>query len=691
MKNKQKILARITLFTLIVVMLFCLLNGFFQPVWTEWNNYYTIHGFYQQPKNSLEVLFLGASTIVSGVSPVELYKDYGICAYNLASEQQPMLASYYWAEETYRLHSDTLKTIFIDPSELFGTPLDAFYHKALDAMKFSKVKYRAINDYADGKFDKTLSYLFPITTYHDRWSSLTKEDFYKYTFESDNGTRGFDNRMTVLVNATTIDEVVVKNPDLDDTATDAKLIDESVQYLEKLVNFCKQKGIKLVVIKTPADSWSPARHNLTKQIADKHGIDFLDYNYSPLYEEIEYIHAFDSTEGTHMNYYGAYKFTKSIGKYIVDNCEFTDIRNNENYDFMKSQQKEYDLRVMQKVNLNTKNKITDYLEAAATEDNTVFIAVNDEAGKGITDSERSVFNKLGLEKLATIKFRDSYIGVIKNGKTVYESLKLAVNADNKPLTYKGKIANGIKFRIESGSFNHGQKSTCKIGGSEKAKNNRGINIVVYNNTLKTVVDSVCFDTHTSCTRKTNYALEHTAVLKEENAYGKYDLTTIEGQILRYQKKVEYRKNGSALRKAIGETNLSGFISNYAKEPNKIVLISVKTDAYDIVASSDVNTLYELGLGKLSNIQTGDSYIAYIDGGKIKYQISDHGAEPIGVYESEIHLKSGGVDSGNVSSIRINNKEYADSKAGINVVVYDKVTGIVADKQSFYDVQIVENN
>lgn len=690
MKNKQKILIRIGLFTLIFAMLFCFLNTFFQPVWTSWNNYYTMHGFYEQPKNTIEVLFLGASTIISGVTPIELYKDHGICAYNMASEQQPMLASRYWAEETYRLHSDTLKTIFIDPSQLYGIPTDAFYHKALDAMKFSTVKYRAIKDYTNDEPDKTFSYLFPLTTYHDRWSSLTKRDFTKHNLEADNGTRGFCSLMTSLTDSITIDNVDIINTDPDKTAGDAALIDESAEHFEKLVAFCKQKGIKLVLIKTPASSWNSSKHNMTKQLADQYGIDFLDYNYSPLYEEIGYIHAFDSTDGTHMNYYGAAKFTKSIGEYIVENCDFTDVRNNKDYEFIKDQVKKYDVKVSQRADLNAKDKITEYLKAAAAEDNTVFITVNDEASASITNAERSVFSQLGLEKLASIKFRDSYIGIIQKGKVIYESLKPAADTDTAPLTYKGNLENGTKFSLVSGSFNHGQTSSCKIGKSERAENTRGLNIVIYSNSLESVLDSACFDTYESCTRKNNYGLKHAEILKEENAFENYDISTVEGQILRYQKKVEYEKNASALRRSIGENNLSAFISHYAKDPQKIVLISAKSDAHDIVAASDTAALSALGLDKLAHIQKGDSYIAYMNDGKIKYQMSDHGAEPIEVHEPIISLKSGGVDSGNIASVRINNIEYAAPQAGINVIIYDKATEMVADKQIFSAAQTVEN-
>lgn len=96
---------------LIFGFLFVGLNFLAQPVWLDWNNYDTVQGFYEEPEDTIEVIFLGTSSVVNSIMPMELYEDYGICAYNLGTEQQPIMASYYWLEEAYRKHSKTFKDI----------------------------------------------------------------------------------------------------------------------------------------------------------------------------------------------------------------------------------------------------------------------------------------------------------------------------------------------------------------------------------------------------------------------------------------------------------------------------------------------------------------------------------------------------------------------------------------------------
>ena len=105
---------------------------FFQPLWKEWNNYETIDGFYQEKRNTIETVFLGPSTVVNGISPMELYENYGFCTYNLGMERQPLLASYYWLKEAYRLHADTLHVVFLDPSSMRHEQPIAFYQKAIE-------------------------------------------------------------------------------------------------------------------------------------------------------------------------------------------------------------------------------------------------------------------------------------------------------------------------------------------------------------------------------------------------------------------------------------------------------------------------------------------------------------------------------------------------------------------------------
>ena len=95
MKAGRKKLLRVCIFCLITAILLVGLNSFFQPIWYEWNNYYTMNGFYEEPENTLDTVILGPSVALTSITPTELYTNYGISAYNLGTERQPVFASYF--------------------------------------------------------------------------------------------------------------------------------------------------------------------------------------------------------------------------------------------------------------------------------------------------------------------------------------------------------------------------------------------------------------------------------------------------------------------------------------------------------------------------------------------------------------------------------------------------------------------
>ena len=51
------------------------------------------------------------------------------------------------------------------------------------------------------------------------------------------------------------------------------------------------------------------------------------------------------------------------------------------------------------------------------------------------------------------------------------------------------------YDVVSAGYECGNECSIKIDGKEYGKNQRGLNIVVYNHVTKAVVDSVCFDTY----------------------------------------------------------------------------------------------------------------------------------------------------------------------------------------------------
>lgn len=135
-------------------------------------------------KNDYDVLFLGTSRITIGISPMELWKDYGITSYNLGNYSQTIPLSY-WVFKNALNYADP-KLIVIDVWDI-----DKDYK---DCMKSQEVfDYMPLNlDKIDAVYDlypagERMRYLFNFALYHTRWDEIDAAFWQRDELFSDKG------------------------------------------------------------------------------------------------------------------------------------------------------------------------------------------------------------------------------------------------------------------------------------------------------------------------------------------------------------------------------------------------------------------------------------------------------------------------------------------------------------------------
>lgn len=144
-------------------------------------------------------------------------------------------------------------------------------------------------------------------------------------------------------------------------------------------------------------------------------------------------------------------------------------------------------------NFLASDNASDYLLNLSKEmDNKIiFVSVKDTLGLNLNDKIQSLLNNLGI-KLSLIKQHwKGYVALIDNGKLIHE--KLATNI-NEGVQFNKKY-NGMNVSLTSLPYNSGNKSAIIIDGVDYSRNERGLNIVVYDKKSKQVIDSVSIDTH----------------------------------------------------------------------------------------------------------------------------------------------------------------------------------------------------
>ncbi len=339
-------------FFLICLVGIVITSKIFVPKWMNSDNNYEkqiVDGFYDQKRNTIDVMFVGNSDMYDGVSPMELWGMYGIAGYNYSHPSSRTWTDYYSIKMI--LERQKPKYIFLGADSFFTVerPRNGDNAKPTTSMRMSKAKVKMLMDKNTHPSIRTkISYIFPIIRFHSRYNDLTKDDF-KYAFKSAYmPTKGF-------VITTKIKPL--KNTDyMNKKKKVEKIPRKNRKYLDMIVELCKKNNVKLVFLETPsADSWNHKRHDAVEKYAQDNDVLFFDMNY--YIDEIGLDWKTDSKDGgNHLNLYGAIKVSDYIAEYIHENLEIPDRRSDKKYKNWHKEYKEYTKLKEENLNAMAENK-----------------------------------------------------------------------------------------------------------------------------------------------------------------------------------------------------------------------------------------------------------------------------------------------------------------------------------------------
>ena len=467
-KKALKIIA----FLLILLILVTKIGKILEPKWyDEWMNTEVVDEFYLLPNNSIDVLAVGSSQVIKGFSSLELYNNYGISAYGLGTEQQSFASTYAWIKESLKTQNE--KFICFEVKMFFEDTPEAQDRKGIDNMKFSLNKLEwIVNDSIEKKsYENFISYVFPITRFHSRWKELESVDYTKQ--HTTTSYRGYSIDSELSGN----DDYEILNQNIKE---ERQIInDNSLNYFYKIVDYCKERNIELILIKNPDKDWDEERYNTISRLAKERNLAYLDFNTKKLSTEIEFDYSKDCEMTNHLNIYGAEKVTNYIGKYISENYDIIDKRENIEYAYLKEEAEKYNSEVE---NRKLKNifDVGQYLELLGKGDFTLIISQNKKFSNQINEDFDKTLKSLGIDT-EKIK-KDNYCSIIQNGKKIVEE------SSDSSLEIEETIFNDMNFIIRAGD-----KASIILNGNEFSNNHSGINILVYNNRNKQIVECIFVD------------------------------------------------------------------------------------------------------------------------------------------------------------------------------------------------------
>lgn len=414
-----------------------------------------IDGFYDEPKNSIDVIYLGSSNMYRDVNPLQIYETYGITGYVLGSSVQRMWISEYYLKEALKYQRP--KVVVLDMlSIIMDTPNDENRNrKALDYTRFSLDKVKAIRDsIPDDGSESFLSYIFPVLRYHSRWNELTADDFKYFFTDKHYYLKGFD------LNFSCIPQTM----DFDNTSRDYPNAEKALKSLDSIVDICENNNIQLVLIKTPIVGWTKGSSMYIHEYAIKKGLKFIDYN--ECYEEAGINTESDFSDVSHLNAYGAEKLSIHLGKVL---CENTSLGNYIAKDLSKAK-----IHRGGGINKQWSEDYARYCEEKA-------------AYELQTDFTRASYvkrwnNPNFIVFMTGKRDTDSYISIVESGNIICENIgagKLEFNTD----------VNGLKISLTSTLIQTAENTSIMIDNTEYSKNQAGLNIVIYDKLLGRVIDS----------------------------------------------------------------------------------------------------------------------------------------------------------------------------------------------------------
>lgn len=328
MKHRLIYAGRLFASALFCLLIFFAAQALLCPKYVEHAPEGALVGEYYANAGSNDVLFIGDCEVYENFSPVTLWSMYGIPSCIRGSAQQTIWQSYYLLEECFRY--DRPKVVIFNVLSLkYDSPestgrssqREAYNRMTLDRMRPSLSKWKAVcasMTVTERNKESFLTYLCPILRYHDRWSSLTKEDF-----------RYWLKKKPVSVNGYLMQTGVVPYGDAYAEAPPESYAfgENALFYLEKIRLLCEEKGARLVLIKAPSLSpiWWDEWESQVLDYARQNNLLYL--NLLKQQEEIGLDWSTDTYDaGLHLNVFGAEKASARLGLILSEECDLPDRR-----------------------------------------------------------------------------------------------------------------------------------------------------------------------------------------------------------------------------------------------------------------------------------------------------------------------------------------------------------------------------
>ena len=311
MKDKLNKAIKIFAFTLCAIILFSFISNIYErKTYTgAWNYMAKINEFYSLENDTLDYIGVGSSHMYCTLNPLEVWKESGVAGFLLATQQQPLTASYHYIKEAFKTQSP--KYVILEGYMICGEDSydSAVLYDAIDPLKPSLNKFQMINNLVE--YEQRPNYYFNILKYHTRWNTITANEVNSVLDEHIDTYKGF-----VALQGNFSGNNVL--PDYNNTK-DIELSEFNTKILNDIYKLTKDNNAELILMFAPYEANNT---NLSEKIkaeikwAKEKNVAVIDY--CEMLNTIGINPACDYYDAGHLDVSGAAKVSSHFASYLSE-------------------------------------------------------------------------------------------------------------------------------------------------------------------------------------------------------------------------------------------------------------------------------------------------------------------------------------------------------------------------------------
>lgn len=303
--KKRREAAAIALALALVLCLGWVIGWLLMPQRSSYGS--TWEAYRQEERDSLDLLFFGSSLVYCDVIPACIWAESGLRSYVMAGPEQTMPLTYYYVREACRTQSP--RTVMVELTGMFYQKYQNYTKANVGYMPLGANRLAAT--FAGAEPAERMGLLFPLLSYHSRWTEVTGSDVRSHLQPRPDVLAGY----TFLTTACTAPTPAERTEFTSQSETYA----ENLRWLEKLRDFCAEEGIELRLFLAPAAASVPAaERSVLAQDVQALGLTLTDFG--EVLPELGIDDASDWYDNLHFNVKGAEKFSRWLGAWLRDSC-----------------------------------------------------------------------------------------------------------------------------------------------------------------------------------------------------------------------------------------------------------------------------------------------------------------------------------------------------------------------------------